>query len=445
MAYCCSFTADNDNLNHKRTSLHKTSLVISMLLLVVIVGIGTAMVPFCLAEESSMDQDEPGAAIIMEDNAVFQNNRSGIRVRGSLPVAIRGGKIYRNGRAGLNLQDQAEISVRRCDIFANHNAGINLRNASRLRLTDSTIHQNGTAGLRIRTAAGQIFPARVEISGNRIFRNRQDGVLSWPAGEAPVELTIRNSRIFANRKAGLRVENTTRLVAADNRIRSNGTAGISSWSSGASVPRLDIHRNTIAFNRGSGINVDAGITGKGAISNNWIHNNLRAGIACGILGTSGTPRIDLRILNNTIVGNGSEEEGAGIRSDAGSDVLILNNIIAYNFTTGILTTDCGSYSHNLLFANGEAPNCCADQDEIPFWIEKIQYASCSGRGSGGLITDPRFVDPDRYNFFLQPDSPARNAGTNIYHGSGFLSSGIDMGATGGPHAFRPETGPEETR
>ncbi len=407
--------------------------------------IGTALPPTCRAGESPAGQDRNGAAIVMEDNTVFQNNRSGIRVRGSLPVAIRGGRIYRNGRAGLNLQDQAEISVSRCDIFANHKAGINLRNATRLRLTSSALHQNGTAGLRIRTAAGQIFPTRVEIIGNRIFRNRQNGILSWPAGEAPVELTIRNNRIFANSKAGLRVENRTRLVAGDNRIRSNGTAGISSWSGGAAVPRLDIHRNTIAFNRGSGINVDAGITGKGAISNNWIHNNLRAGIACGILGTAGSGRIDIRILNNTIVGNGSDEEGAGIRSDAGSDVLIVNNIIAYNFTTGILTTDCGSYSHNLLFANGEAPNCCTDQDEIPFWVEKIQYASCSGRGSGGLITDPLFVDPDRYNFFLQPASPARNAGKNIYEGSQFLSAGIDMGATGGPHAFRQPLVPEGSR
>ncbi len=376
----------------------------------------------------------------MEDNTVFLNNRSGIRVRGSLPVAIRGGRIYRNGRAGLNLQDQADITVTRCDIFANHNAGINLKNASRLVLDTSTIHQNGTAGLRIRTASGRTHHTRALVSGNRIFRNRQNGILSWPAGDSAVELTIRDNRIFRNRKAGIRVENNTRLTAAENRIRANGTAGISSWSATNSAPLLDIHRNTIAFNRGSGINVDSGITGDGAIGNNWIHNNLRAGIACAILGGSKAGRIHVRILNNTIVGNGSDEEGAGIRSDAGSAVEITNNIIAYNFTTGILTTDCGTYSHNLLFANGEAPNCCADQDDIPFWIEKIQYASCSGRGSGGLITDPLFVDPDRYDFFLEPGSPARGAGKDIYGGSG---AGIDMGATGGPRGFRREALPED--
>ncbi len=385
-----------------------------------------------------MSMSDP--AIVMEDNAVFQNNRSGIRVRGSLPVAIRGGRIFRNGRAGINLQDQAEVSVRDCDVFANHKAGINLNNVARFFLNSSSVHQNGTGGLRIRTAADRANHARVDVTGSRIFRNHQNGILSWPAGASRVELLLRDNTILDNRKAGVRVENRTLLTATGNRIRRNGTAGISSWSDGDTAPQLDIYRNTIAFNQGSGINVDSGITGREGISNNWIYNNLRAGIACGILGQAGTRQINVRILNNTIVGNGSDVEGAGIRSDAGGAVRIINNIIAYNFTSGILTTDCGSYSHNLLFANGETPNCCADQDKIPFWVEKIQYASCSGRGSGDLITDPRFVNPDRYNFFLQPDSPALGAGKDIY---GSLTGDIDMGATGGPHGFRYGTAGED--
>ncbi|HFQ88688.1 MAG TPA: right-handed parallel beta-helix repeat-containing protein [Desulfobulbus sp.] len=408
----------------------------------VLVGLGTLVASPGPARATSLVPAMARPAIVMEDNAVFQNNRSGIRVRGSLPVAIRGGKVYQNGRAGINLQDQAETTVSRCEIFANHNAGINLRNATRFLLANSSIHQNGTGGLRIRTAAGRANHTRADVIDSRIFRNHQDGILSWPAGDSRVQLTVRGDRIFRNRKAGIRVENRTFFQAADNRIRANGTAGISSWSDGASPPLLDIYRNTIAFNRGSGINVDSGITGKDAISNNWIHNNLRAGIACGILDSSRRRRINVRILNNTIVGNGSEVEGAGIRADVGSAVEIVNNIIAYNFTSGILTTDCDDYSHNLLFANGEAPNCCTDQGRIPFWVEKIQYASCPGRGSGGLITDPMFVDPDRYNFFLQPDSPARGAGKDIYGTGGLFSAGIDMGATGGPHGFRENRAPQ---
>ncbi len=413
--------------------MQKASPDITARFLAVFLGLSVLVAQPCPALESS-----PGPAIVLEDNTVFRNNRSGIRVRGSLPVAISGGRIYRNGRAGINLQDQADVTVRRCNVFANHNAGINMRNAYRFILDRSAVHQNGTGGLRIRTAAGR---TRAAVTDSRIFHNHQDGILSWPAGDSAVQLTLRDNRIFQNRKAGIRVENRTTLTAADNRIRENGTAGISSWSNGDSVPLLDIHRNTIAFNRGSGINIDSGTTGEKAISNNWIHNNLRAGIACGIIGSSRPSRVNIRILNNTIVGNGSDEEGAGIRSDAGGAVTIINNIIAYNFTSGILTTDCGIYSHNLLFANGEAPNCCTDQDKIPFWVEKIQYASCSGRGSGDLITDPLFVDPDRYDFFLRPDSPARGTGKDIYDS---LSRGTDMGATGGPDGFRREkTVPEE--
>ncbi len=410
-----------------------TSRDITALLLALLLGTGVLTPPDCPGQDSG-DQAMAKPAIVMEENTIFLNNRSGIRIRGSLPIAIRGGRVYRNGRAGINIQQRSVVAVTGCTVFANHNAGINLRNVDRFVLANSAIHQNGTGGLRIRTVASRGRPSLVTVTGSRIFRNHQGGILSWPAGRSPVHLVLRGNRIFHNHKAGVRVENRTMLTAADNLIRENGTAGISSWSEGAATPLLDIHHNTIAFNRGSGINVDSGSTGDGAISNNWIHNNLRAGIACGILGPAGDRRVDVRILNNTIVANGSEVEGAGIRSDASDGVQIENNIIAYNFTTGILTRDCGSYSHNLLFANGETPNCCADQERIPFWIEKVQYGSCSGRGRGGLITDPRFVNPDRYNFFLQPDSPARGAGRDIY-GSG--TGAVDIGATGGPDGFRP--------
>ena len=120
----------------------------------------------------------------------------------------------------------------------------------------------------------------------------------------------------------------------------------------------------------------------------------------------------------------------------------MNNIVAYNYVTGIRTRKCRGYSYNLLFANGDVGNCCDDIHWAPPWVERMQFAGCAGRGEGSLIGDPLFVDPDNYNFDLRNESPAIDAGegTQIYDDTSFPpSKGTnknDMGATGGPHAAR---------
>ena len=139
-------------------------------------------------------------------------------------------------------------------------------------------------------------------------------------------------------------------------------------------------------------------------------------------------------MNNTIVSNGSSYEGSGIRSDSKGKFIIMNNIIAYNYQTGIRTEDCGGYSYNMLYANGETGNCCADPGSAPFRIEWEQYAGCPGREKGDLIGDPLFVEPDNYNFYLQDKSPAISAGKDVYQDSNTSSYRNDMGATGGPYA-----------
>jgi hypothetical protein len=122
--------------------------------------------------------------------------------------------------------------------------------------------------------------------------------------------------------------------------------------------------------------------------------------------------------------------------------MIMNNIIAYNYTTGIMTRGCRGYSYNLLYANGDVGTCRDNRDPAPFWAEKEQFGGCSGRGKGDLICDALFADPDKYDFSLQDESPAIDAGKDraVYDDTSFPpSKGTkrnDMGATGGPYAVR---------
>jgi hypothetical protein len=164
---------------------------------------------------------------------------------------------------------------------------------------------------------------------------------------------------------------------------------------------------------------------------------------CGLWSTPNIGPTNVKIINNTIVSNGSSGQGAGIRNDSSGNVIMMNNIIAYNYVSGIITRRCGNFSHNLLFANGEIGNCCDDPRSAPYWVDSLQLGGCQRRGKGDLVCDPLFVDPDNYDFSLRDGSPAIDAGRKYEDISLPPSKGTnrnDMGATGGPYATTQKTG-----
>ena len=395
-------------------------------------------------------QTDKAYSVIFQDNALYQNNLAGIRIRGTRPIRIESCKIYSNARAGIIADKQAHVRVAGCDIFQNGRAGINVEEASQITVENSRIHANALAGVRVlRSVPGQNSVLEVKIAQNRIFRNLA-GIRSMPEPESRIALSVVENDIYQNQQAGVRVQNHTTLEAHGNRIYENGRAGIIS-SESVVAPRLDLYRNTVSFNRTAGIHVVNGVTGRIGIRNNWVYNNDLSGIICGVWSNPDIELIDVEIINNTVVSNGSRgveqnhlavpsrmiEVGAGIRNDSKGRAVIMNNIVAYNYVTGIRARRCSDASHNLLFANGDIANCCDDPDSVPYWIERLQVAGCTERGTGDLIATPLFVDPDNYDFRLRDDSPAIDAGT-IYDDTSFPpSKGTtrnDMGATGGPWA-----------
>ena len=388
-------------------------------------------------------EDMPGKmghySVIIEDNELYQNNFAAINVRGSIPVIIKTCKIYSNGRAGINIDRRAHVMVTGCRVFQNERAGINVREAAHVTLEGSRIYENNRAGVRIwRAREKEKHLLEVKISNNRIYMKEEAGVRSLPQHESKVDLFIVENKIYKNRKAGLRVENNTKLTAIGNEIYDNGTAGIVSHVS-ATPPRLDIYQNRVSFNSGPGIHVVNGVTGRIGIRNNWVFNNESSGVLCGLWSNPTIKILNVEIVNNTVVSNGSRGQGAGIRNDSMGKAIIMNNIVAYNYVTGIRTRRCKDYSYNLIFANGDVGNCCEDPNSAPYWIERTQLAGCPGRGKGDIICDPLFIDPDNHNFLLQDESPAIDAG-HIYEDTSLPpSKGArrnDMGATGGPFASR---------
>lgn len=352
--------------------------------------------------------------IIIAENTIYQNNRSGLRIRGNTPVNISKCDIYHNGTAGINLEHSAKVVIEKCNIFQNKGGGIAANNATQVLIKKSFVLQNEQGGIRIRQdKKAQPEPAYVLLKQNKIFLNKQGGIHTIANTPYPIQLTVSGNSIYRNLQTGIRIENNVRMTAVNNKIYKNGTAGISAYITADHPPVLDVYQNNIYFNSGAGIFIHSGITGKIGLSNNLIYNNHRAGIACGLWGETGSNLIDLEIFHNTIVANGSAEEGAGIRNDSRGDVIIKNNIIAYNFTTGIIARGCGDTSYNLLFANGETSTVEDTSSNLFFLTEKVQYAGCTGRQWGDVVAAPLFINPDQYNFSLQEDSPAKNAADTI--------------------------------
>ena len=367
--------------------------------------------------------------IIIADNTIYQNNRSGLRIRGNTPVYVTDCDIYQNGRAGINLEQSAETIIEKSNVFSNKNSGIAANNASKLVLRDTLIHQNKNGGIRIRQdERAQQMSTYVALEQNKIFLNEEGGVDAVADTPGPIQLIVSENALYRNMKTGLRIEGNVYMTAKNNELYNNGAAGIASYILAELPPKLDIYKNRIYFNLGSGIFIRNGITGKIGLSNNLIYNNYRAGIALGLLNQADNELVDVEVFHNTIVGNGSNVEGAGIRNDSRGGVLIKNNIIAYNFTTGIMSDGCGGFSYNLLFANGETSNVKPDSEDFAYLTEKVQYSGCSGRQWGDVLAQPLFLNPDRYDFSLREDSPAENAADVIHSPYFDAFPSTDMGA-----------------
>jgi len=353
--------------------------------------------------------------IIVTNNDIYQNNRAGVRIRGNRPVKITECDIYQNGVTGVALNQSARASLDNCNIYLNKTGGIAAKDAEQLILTNSRVHQNGMGGVRIQTTTHS--PAKTThavLEKNRIYLNERAGVYALSMGTTRTQLIVSGNTIYRNQRSGVRIEDNVSMIAANNEIYENETAGISSYTLHKNAPMLDAYQNNIYSNDGAGIFIHAGITGQIGLTNNLIHSNYRAGIACGLWGEFNDKKVDVEILHNTIFGNGSALEGAGIRNDSNGDVLIKNNIIAYNFKTGIMTNACQDNSYNLLFANGET-STPPDQltGAASFLLERIQYAGCKGRRRGDILAVPEFVNPDLHNFSLRENSPAIGAASRI--------------------------------
>ena len=296
---------------------------------------------------------------------------------------------------------------------------------------ENKVKAEGNAEGRDRTKGH--FTITVDMQNNRIYRNGESGIKcqsEYP--QHSISLTAEHNAIFQNQKGGILVANTAKVALRHNSIYENHKAGVSANKSKGTIPQMDIYQNIIRGNEETGIDLTCACSGPIGVCNNLIFNNGGSGIRFG------APA--MRIVNNTIVSNGNLSKGSGIDQQEKNISFIANNILAYNFKTGLNMKKQKGCSYNLFFANGGSGTCC---DDCYFSSKFIEDKELGGhaRNKGDMICDPAFSNPDLFDFRLKKWSPAIDAGIpspafeDLHFPPSQGGRQNDLGITGGPMAF----------
>jgi len=447
--------------NKNRFRFLMFTLIFSFLLLWLFLSTATTESKNILFKNNSTTKRELTPQIIISDNLIYGNNVSAIHIRGNR-VCVEKCQIYQNGNAGIVVDNDSQVTIQENQIHDQEGAGIIVmgKGSVQANIVANQIYQNKMAGLHFGIKSqipSQAFgknpfiqitrekkddeaehTATLNVRDNRIYANGYTGLKCQP--EYPghsIHLMVSNNIFLKNRKGGIFIGNKVTGVVHNNSICENGKAGIASNKDKKYTPQLDIYQNTIRGNEKAGLDIIAANTGPIGICNNWILNNGGSGIRFKV-----TP---VRIVNNTIVSNGNFAEGSGIEQQGKkTPFFIANNILAYNFKTGLSLKKRNNCSHNILYANAGGGNCCDDCYTSSKLVAGKQLGG-GKRNEGDLICDPFFQNPDLYDFRLKEWSPAIDAGIVSPEFQDRLfppSQGgkrNDLGATGGPLATSWDT------
>lgn len=144
------------------------------------------------------------------------------------------------------------------------------------------------------------------------------------------------------------------------------------------------------------------ITGNNAASGGGIYSSSSSlTIACNVIcdnsvsdgGAVYCSNDSSKIINNTITGNTSNNAGAGIYGSS-SELDIANNIIAFNTSGVILSTDSSIFEKNCVYGN-----------------DQYNYSGVS-QGVSNISINPRFVDPENGDYSLSSVSACINRGSD---------------------------------
>jgi hypothetical protein len=295
------------------------------------------------------------------------------------------------------------------------------RGCQACRLQRCLIHDLAGGGVRIGQGWDNDHPAGPDISQRCVVDNN----------------IIRNGGHLDRGAVGIWIGHSPYNQVTHNDVSDFRYTGISvGWRWG--YDPSDAHHNKIEFNHvhhlggmlaDMGAIYTLGFASGTTISNNVIHDiyphPFTSGPGTGVYMDQGTSGI---VMENNLIYN---VKTAGYNHNFGRANVVRNNIFAFGreaqLSLGSVEPHCSfTFANNILYWNGgqllngpwkEANlkmenNLYFDASGAPvkFVDLDLQAWQALGKDHGSLVADPRFVDPARYDFRLQPGSPTEKIG-----------------------------------
>lgn len=292
----------------------------------------------------------------------------------------------------------------------------------------------------------------IVIEGNTTTNTTSSGIGVWSSHDVVV---TGNEVVLANNggdQENLSILGTTRFEVRDNHVHTGGTspAGgegicIKDGSSFGKVYRNHVHHlprlgiyvdawdkhthdievfaNTVHDTENDGFTLASemgGLLERVVLHDNVSYHNRFLGMSMSQNGTSPThPMRDVRIVNNTVVGNGIGGWGGGIAVDSlqVEGVVVANNIVSDNLSFQIVVGASVpaaqvSVHHNL--------------------VDGFRGYEGETRGTSFVEGDPRFSSRAAFDFHLLAGSPAIDAGD-----AAALPAGVSTDRDGHPRVVGP--------
>lgn len=307
--------------------------------------------------------------------------------------------------AAIAAQHARNCEIIHCEISGIGDYGVDFGNGcSHCAVRSSLIKDMGAGGVKIQAGS-----AYTTVSNNKII----DG-----------------GKIFAS-AVGVWIAGSPNNIVTDNEIGQLNYTGVSvgwSWGYDKSAAVNNLVANNYIHHIGRGTLSDLGgiytlgVSPGTILRNNFIHDCESAGYGgWGIYTDEGST--DILIENNVVV----RTKTGGFHQHYGKDNLISNNVFALATLYQLQKTRAEehrgfTFERNIIYfkegalmsGNWSDDKCDIDYNlyfnasgqPVSFGEDDIEKWRARGHDRHGIIADPLFVNPDKDDFRLKPDSPA---------------------------------------
>lgn len=347
---------------------------------------------------------------------------------------------FDHDQGAFQLEKVRYIRVKDLAVINSHNSGFTVRNSDHIELYNNKTENTFSPGIGVWKSRDQKIIGNTVINANARemagFENDFDETPHEAISLGSVEnFEVAYNLVHDGQKEGIDIKGTSQHgTVHHNYVHHMARQGLYVDSHFGLLSDVEVSDNVVHDCRGSGfaISVEGGVASKNiSFHHNLLYDNWGTGILFSRWGGDGL-RQNIRIFNNTLHHNGYGEPnpdqqfywitgGLYLFSDNLQDVQIIDNIFSENtgFQIGYSdryltnTSDINQVfqqknieiSQNLIFGVNN-PN----QPIYAGWPDN--YANIyATNGTLSVAEDPKFVNPQVGNFYLQTGSPAiRSAG-----------------------------------